>query len=126
MSELASLARDLEGLRGAHQGLDRRLAVEVFGFRRTDRSAWPWWSPYGKALRSAVPPYTADSRTIASAIGQRWPGYRINASWSADHGGVELFASPPLVAEAQAPNLALALCLAAARLAAAEAGAAHA
>lgn len=126
MAELAALARDLEGLRGAHQGLDRRLAVEVFGFRPSNSSAWPWLSPYGKFYRTEVPPYTANLGTISVAIRQRWPGYRINASWSADHAGVELFVSPPFVVEAQAPNLTLALCLAAARLAAAEAGAAHA
>lgn len=106
--------------------IDRELAVEVFGFRRNDSSAWPWLSPYGKFMRSDVPPFTANLMTIALAMQHRWPRFLIQTSWTSSRASVHLSTPSAAPVAAEAPNLALALCLAAARLAAAETGVAHA
>lgn len=113
---LSDLIAALSAATGPSRELDERMATEVFGWR--DKGSQCVQSPDGQYLHSEnIPAYTASLDAITGAVRERWPDYRINASWAADYAGIELFAAPPHFGTADTPSLPLALCLAAARLA---------
>ena len=121
---LPDLIATLETATGPSRELDERMAVEVFGSTYDARMACnrPWLAPRGRRHRDTVPAYTRSLDAITGACEQRWPlpGWQ----WSVEAVGAAVIWDEPnfkrIYAEHKQGLPAMALCLAAARLALAE------
>ena len=124
---LSDLIAALAAATGPSRELDERVAVEVFGWKPLDYAAVNeayFAEDFSGVERVAdAPAYTSSLDAITGALEQRWPG----VIWSVDNDGacsacLDILQPTFTRAEADAASPSLALCLAAARLAAREAG----
>lgn len=124
---LSDLIAALAAASGASRELDERIAVEVFGWRRYEpeprdlpHMANMMWNPLGAPVgKSVVPAYTSSLDAITGAVREKWP----DVGWDVQSGGQAWIGrlSAPARYSVTARSPAIALGLAAARLAAAEA-----
>ncbi len=115
---LSDLIAALAAATGPSRELDERMAVEVFGRRLPAPMPGPGWVTLVDA--DAVPAYTASLDAITGAVREKWS----DVGWDLQSGGHAWIGklSEPARHSVVARSPALALCLAAARLALAEGG----
>lgn len=118
---LSDLCAALVAATGPSRELDERIATEVFGWRRVDPAVWSEWLLPPNDLRGRterLPAYTSSLDAITGALEQRWP----EENWCVyNTGAAYLSLEVVQVPLDRRRTPALALCLAAARLAEAEA-----